>query len=125
MSKRYLFRNVAPIIFATVCISDAVAYDQRCYLLHCTSIIDFDAFVQRQLHTVAGTQTPFPFQGMCRNNTSNVLLDSGHVDSKQHLGVNLLGDQGFKSKQVPQCAPLATKGYNEPLFERHHKSYKI
>lgn len=53
-----------------------------------------------------------PFQdSICRSNNSNILLDSGYLDSRDHFGLNTPDNQRILQRQVVSCAPLKTEGY--------------
>ncbi|KUJ21309.1 uncharacterized protein LY89DRAFT_778879 [Mollisia scopiformis] len=94
-------------------VNDAANYAQQCYSADSSGILDCDKFVLPSLPTaVWDNNTGCPFQDdICRTNTSNLLLDSGYIDSNDDLGINAPEDQRFALRYVLQCAPLVTQGH--------------
>ncbi|KAI0419812.1 hypothetical protein F5X98DRAFT_384082 [Xylaria grammica] len=53
-----------------------------------------------------------PFQDeICANTNSNLRLDTGYIDSNDHIGLNAPASERFAWRYVLHCAPLKTKGY--------------
>ncbi|KAI0411567.1 hypothetical protein F5X98DRAFT_380641 [Xylaria grammica] len=97
-------------------IANAASYAEQAYSPNNIGIFSSAIFVRRQLDTVSfNFEAPCPFQEhLCRSNSSNLLLDSGYVDTGYQLGVNLRPDQSILFRQVVQCAPLVTDGHKTP-----------
>ncbi|KAI1762725.1 hypothetical protein GGR53DRAFT_532247 [Hypoxylon sp. FL1150] len=101
-------------------LSAAINYAFNCYSSGITSsTLACNTYVVDKLPTaVMGFKAPCPFQGnICRSNTSNLLLDTGFIDSNDHLGLNFDPENRILFRKVLQCAPLITEG--------HDASYKI
>lgn len=84
---------------------------QQCYS---TTLSTFDCtyFVKNNLRGTVDSNAPCPFSDeICRSNSSNIILDSGYVDTVEDLGVNSPQDESIKFRTVLQCAPLETHGY--------------
>lgn len=68
---------------------NAANYAQECYSGNATGSFDFTKFVKDHLPGTADDQVACPFEdGMCRSNQSNLLLDSGYIDSREDFGLN-------------------------------------
>jgi hypothetical protein len=93
--------------------ADAANYAQQCYSENSTEIPSCDRFVVKNLTTAAtDTEASCPFPGdTCRRNNSNIRLDTGYIDSHDHLGLNAQPAERFAYRYVLQCAPLKTQGY--------------
>jgi hypothetical protein len=64
------------------------------------------------IDTTAGC--PFE-EEMCKTHTDNIILDSGYINSHDHLGINAPNDERFLLRTRLQCAPLVTQGYEETI----------
>jgi hypothetical protein len=97
-------------------LGDAANYAQQCYSSNSSGLLDCDRFVVKSLNTsIIQTNLSCPFQdGLCRSNDSNLLLDTGFIDSNDDFGLNTPVDHRFKWRYVLQCAPLVTDGYASP-----------
>ena len=58
----------------------------------------------------ANAECPFD-SSICTLNKGNIMLDSGLIDSYQHLGLN--DGPRFQVRLKRHCAPLLTEGYTE------------
>jgi hypothetical protein len=47
---------------------------------------------------------------VCRSSDTNLLIDTGYLDSYNHFGLNTPPDQRFQYREVTHCAPLVTEG---------------
>ncbi|KAK8112477.1 hypothetical protein PG984_013003 [Apiospora sp. TS-2023a] len=89
--------------------SAAINYAEQCYSSgRISSMVECERFLVPKLPTaVADYDAGCPFEGdICRSNSSNILLDSGYIDSREHLGVNAPDGQ----RRHALC-PLKTEGY--------------
>ncbi|KAM7218392.1 hypothetical protein V8F06_006156 [Rhypophila decipiens] len=90
---------------------NAANYAQECYgnssgLLGCTT------FVQNKLPFTVDTAAPCPFAPeLCRTQNANIRLDTGLLDSNDHLGLNAPPENRVLFRKVLHCAPLVTEGY--------------
>lgn len=96
-------------------VNNAANYAQQCY---CTpgpdtpGMFDCTSFATPNLPTIVNQKAPCPFQnGLCRSNDSNLVLDTGYIDTNKHLGINLPPGQNIQFRSVLQCAPLITEGH--------------
>ncbi|PFH60604.1 hypothetical protein XA68_10660 [Ophiocordyceps unilateralis] len=96
--------------------SNAANYAQQCYTAQSAGMLDCATFVQQNLPRKINGQAPCPFKGgICRSNTSNLVLDTGYINSHQHLGVNYPPENRILFKYMLQCAPLETSGYSRTV----------
>lgn len=103
-------------------VSDAANYAQQCYSSPFEShgkepprsagVSDCNSFIVPSLPRSIDTNAPCPFaDGICRTNSSNLLLDTGYIDSHGHLGLNAPDDERLQIRQRYHCAPLRTDGF--------------
>ncbi|ETS78241.1 hypothetical protein PFICI_10303 [Pestalotiopsis fici W106-1] len=93
--------------------TDAANYVQQCYSEESSGVLDCDRFVVKQLKTeTIQTNRSCPFRGdICRSNNTNIRLDTGYIDSHDHLGLNTPPNERIAYRYVLECAPLKTEGY--------------
>jgi len=111
-------------------LNSAANYAQQCYSSNGSDIFDCSTFVTSQLPGTIDAEAPCPFEAnICRTNTSNILLDTGYVDSHTHLGLNAPDNERMLFRHVFHCAPLITEGHtsrldlwNESLVRYHYGS---
>lgn len=66
-------------------------------------------------HTIdSNSSCPFA-EDLCRIDRGNLLLDSGKLDSSQHLGLNI--GPRFTLQYRTHCAPLQTSGYTDIVMD--------
>ncbi|EQK98060.1 hypothetical protein OCS_06228 [Ophiocordyceps sinensis CO18] len=102
--------------------TNAANYAQQCYTSDITTgTLDCTTYVKRSLPWAADGHAPCPFKGgICRSNTSNLLLDSGLIDSHEHLGLNAPPADRIQARVVSHCAPLVTAGYSRNISVRNY-----
>ncbi len=109
--------------------NNAANYAQQCYLFNSSGsgMFDCTSFVENRLPATINDQAPCPFKnGICRSNNSNLLLDTGYIDSHEHLGLNAPENERIQIRNVYQCAPLRTTGYTSNVvglgqnYTRYH-----
>lgn len=89
----------------------AANYAQQCYGTNTSGIFDCGTFVTARIPSSVDNQTACPFaKGMCRGDTS-LRLDTGYIDSHEHLGLNAPFDERVIFRNVFQCAPIVTEGF--------------
>ncbi|KAH8885562.1 hypothetical protein GQ53DRAFT_845545 [Thozetella sp. PMI_491] len=94
-------------------VDSAENYAQQCYSSNSTGMFNCDHFVVPKLPVSVDGQAPCPFQnGICRTNSSNLLLDTGYIDSHEHLGINAPTGERILFRHIYHCAPLRTDGYS-------------
>ncbi|KAK7995754.1 hypothetical protein PG991_015221 [Apiospora marii] len=99
-------------------ISTAIQYAEQCYASDRTSkMVRCAGFIVPKLPTaVMNYHAGCPFQdSLCRSNSSNILLDTGYLDSREHFGLNTPDSQRFQQREVLHCAPLKTEGYESTV----------
>lgn len=89
-------------------------YAQGCYR-GSSSAPNCATFLRRSLPwTRTEVACPFPGQEkICRENSTNLRLDSGYIDSHFDLGINAPPEDRFLFRTVVECAPLHHEGYME------------
>ncbi|KAF6819240.1 hypothetical protein CPLU01_13089 [Colletotrichum plurivorum] len=87
-------------------------YAQQCYSgSTSTGALGCDTFVREQIPFSVQTNASCPFTAdICRSNDSNIILDTGFIDSHRDLGVNAPPSQRFHFRRRYHCAPLVTQG---------------
>ncbi|KAI1128269.1 hypothetical protein F5Y10DRAFT_292179 [Nemania abortiva] len=66
------------------------------------------------------TQAPCPFNNtMCRQESRNLRIDSGLLDSHIHFGVNAPPNQRILWRNVFHCAPMVTEGHTSLYFNQN------
>jgi hypothetical protein len=100
------------IPFVSKDVASSLAYAQRCYLQDANPR-DCAIFFQSRLQwqTDYNATCPFPGKEICLSDSGNLRLDSGYINSDQHLGINSSPETRFLMRTVVECAPLRTSGY--------------
>ncbi|KAK8007731.1 hypothetical protein PG989_001721 [Apiospora arundinis] len=114
-------------------IADAENYAQQCYAGQGSNILDCNRLVAQTLPTVTtDANSGCPFESdICLDNSTNLYLDTGYIDSNDHLGLNAPANQRFLWRQVLSCAPLRTDGYTtkhttqNTTFVRYHYGTQV
>ncbi|KAI1497320.1 hypothetical protein F5X99DRAFT_423614 [Biscogniauxia marginata] len=90
-------------------------YAQECYnKTGSPGFLSCSTFIKKQLPFTVDVEAGCPFaDGMCSTNNSNIILDSGYLDSHDHFGINAPTSQRTQWRKVMHCAPLMTEGYKE------------
>lgn len=103
-------------------------YAQRCY--SDSSYTDSEGrsscnlYIKRNFSSTVDRNASCPFQEkICRHEYDNIKIDTGYLDSQADLGLNTPTDLRFKFRRVLQCAPLKSKGYQQPAFYSPDKPY--
>lgn len=72
--------------------------------------------MKNNLRATVDSSASCPFSDeICRTNSSNIILDSGYIDTVKDLGVNSPQDESVQFRTVLQCAPLETHGYTSTI----------
>lgn len=90
----------------------AANYAQKCYS-NTTNPEDCRVYVKRQLPWTSNRRAgcPFPSKDICKSNQNNLELDTGFIDSNDHLGANGPLDMRVIFRETLKCAPLVSDGY--------------
>ncbi|KAI8627032.1 hypothetical protein F5Y19DRAFT_477924 [Xylariaceae sp. FL1651] len=99
-------------------IDAASNYAEACYSGDSAGLTDCNRFVVKQLtdNSTVDTEAKCPFSdNICRNASTNLLLDTGYLDSHIHLGLNAPPEQRILWRNVLHCAPLVTEGFTSQV----------
>ncbi|KAK6851590.1 hypothetical protein PG995_011715 [Apiospora arundinis] len=113
--------------------ADADNYAQQCYAGQGSNILDCNRLVVQTLPTITKDgNSACPFESdICLSNSTNIHLDTGYIDSNDHLGLNAPANQRFFWRKVLSCAPLKTDGYttrhttDNRTFVRYHYGAQV
>ncbi|KAI0552680.1 hypothetical protein F4679DRAFT_533495 [Xylaria curta] len=91
-------------------------YAQQCYSDDFSSgALGCQTFVQQKIPFSVSKNATCPFpqdKNICRRNDSNIVLDTGLIDSHLDMGLNLPPKERFQYRRVLSCAPLSTDNYS-------------
>lgn len=105
--------------------NNALNYAQQCYNSNSSGLLDCKGFVTERIPLFVNEQAPCPFPGeICRDNASNLMLDTGFVNSHDHLGINSRPAERLFFRMTLQCAPLITSGFTTS-HEGKYRNYTI
>lgn len=102
------------------------SYAKECYMANASSVLDCSTLIKKNLASriVIDTHSPCPFTGgLCRSNDSNLMIDSGYLDSNDDFGLNAPPDKRFQFRHVAQCAPLSTENRTSTYNISSDRSY--
>ena len=94
-------------------ISASADYAQQCYASG-ASAQECSIFIKKQIPQYTSTNTSCPFPGkdqICLRNSTNLRIDTGLIDSHEHLGMNAAPKDRFFYRNVLECAPLRVQGF--------------
>ncbi|KAJ2981336.1 hypothetical protein NUW58_g6714 [Xylaria curta] len=91
----------------------AANYAQQCYSNDKTGLLDCGRFITKKVeNSKINIQASCPFRNnICRNESTNLLIDSGYIDSHDILGLNAPPNERILLRNVLHCAPLTTTGF--------------
>ncbi|KAI0817298.1 hypothetical protein GGR55DRAFT_11801 [Xylaria sp. FL0064] len=93
-------------------INSAANYAQQCYSSKNTGLLDCNRFAMQQVAKIIDSQAGCPFKShVCRNESANLRIDSGFLDTHHVLGFNAPSNERILFRNVLHCAPLTTAGY--------------
>ncbi|KAI0451116.1 hypothetical protein F5B21DRAFT_516963 [Xylaria acuta] len=93
-------------------IDNAANYAQQCYSNNTAGTLDCGRFVTKKLESLIDNTATCPFQDeMCRSNAANIRIDSGYINSHEHLGHNYPAENRILARNVFHCAPITTTGF--------------
>ena len=103
-------------------IKNAASYAQQCYN-NGTKLFDCTSFIKKHLPGTTEPNAPCPFQDhMCRSK-SNLRLDTGYIDSSEHLGINWPRRGRISYRMVLHCAPLVTERHSDNTRANNRTRY--
>ncbi|KAH7130062.1 hypothetical protein B0J11DRAFT_522347 [Dendryphion nanum] len=91
---------------------DSLAYALQCYRNESDHDVELcKTFAVPNLPYQMNTSYSCPFDGICHSSSDNLLIDSGYIDVRKHLGLNKGPNLRLRLKR--QCAPIITKGFHQ------------
>lgn len=111
-------------IWSSKILNNARNYAQQCYATDDTTTTSMcGTFVKDRLKIIQNTTASCPFNSnVCQSQSSNLILDSGYVDSHFDLGLNSPPDKRILFRCKMHCAPLQVLGY-ESEFTLNNTNY--
>ena len=90
----------------------ATTYSRACYD-NIDSGFGCNQYVQQQLHWTSNQNATCPFSpGLCiYGSTAAYEMDTGLLDTHEHLGINAAQSDRIQYRKVTSCSPLHTRGY--------------
>ncbi|KAI8625216.1 hypothetical protein F5Y19DRAFT_479921 [Xylariaceae sp. FL1651] len=89
-------------------------YAQQCYpRVSSPGELGCQTFIRQKIPFDVITNATCPFSqdtSICRSNDSNIIVDTGLIDSHFDMGLNLPPSERFQYRRVMSCAPLSTDG---------------
>ncbi|KAF9634759.1 hypothetical protein BFW01_g5654 [Lasiodiplodia theobromae] len=112
--------GAAELVFYLPPISSALSasteYVQQCYSGNSSGACG--NFVRSSIPTKVNQTAACPFDPkICKTQDSNILLDTGYLDTRDDFGINLKKTGRFSYRRVLHCAPLVTEGYQAKLSD--------
>lgn len=96
--------------------ANSANYAQQCYSRLTSGMFDCLTYVRNRRPATADPRAPCPFPGpVCRSNASNLVLDTGLLDSHHHLGINAAPRDRVLFRLRFHCAPLLTRPYSRDI----------
>ncbi|KAH1596408.1 hypothetical protein KXX34_000458 [Aspergillus fumigatus] len=91
----------------------ATSYARTCYVPGAERLPQCNIYAQTRLALHTTTNASCPFQsGMCLEGDSTAFaMDTGLLDSREHLGINAPDDERVLFRKSASCAPLTRAGY--------------
>ncbi|KAK7926623.1 hypothetical protein PG985_003621 [Apiospora marii] len=103
-------------------------YAQQCYTNRSSGLVECARFITDTIPTATmdyEAACPFDDSGVCQQNSSNLRLDTGHMNSNDIFGLNAPRDETLTLRYVLQCASLKTEGRarNTTVSNRNFTTY--
>jgi hypothetical protein len=105
--------------YTTQKIQNAASLADQCVEGGAPRALACDFFSTRRLPLeIFDTSAPCPFdEKICVSRDGNLVIDTGLIDSHEHLGINAHPSERFAFRRKIHCAPLTTKGYTEDVVD--------
>jgi hypothetical protein len=87
-------------------------YSQQCYT-GAENDEDCLQYVKSRLPLKVTSDAPCPFSEEICKTKSNIIVDTGFLNSNTDLGINLPKKDQFEVRVLNHCAPLVSQGYSE------------
>ncbi|KAK4160457.1 hypothetical protein QBC43DRAFT_359640 [Cladorrhinum sp. PSN259] len=105
----------------------SISYAERCYPSNVTGFSDCkdsSYYVQARLPFSVDKSAGCPFEKkLCASSNSNIMIDTGLIDSHTHLGINTPPNSRFQLRRTMHCAPLKTEGYRSPFMSANNRLF--
>ncbi|KAI1112279.1 hypothetical protein F5Y14DRAFT_463742 [Nemania sp. NC0429] len=111
-SLSQVFTDYTPYLADSL--TQASIYASQCYEGSSSSSMGCGIFVKPQLKAEkidANTSCPFPT--LCQTEDSNLLIDTGLLNSHDDFGINAPEDERFLFRMTVACAPLMSENYSK------------
>jgi hypothetical protein len=90
-------------------------YAMQCYS-NVSNSEDCHLYVKPHITTSVTRNASCPFaEEMCKSKDSNIIVDTGFMDSHHDLGINSPLNERFQLRYVHHCAPIVSRGYKKVL----------
>lgn len=95
--------------------SSSANYVQQCYMDRSVTQGCL-VFPKKSLpaHPVRNATCPFS-ESICKSQNTNLLLDTGYLDSNLDFGINMPRDENWLYRRIMHCAPLKTEDYRRSI----------
>lgn len=108
LSDKELFYNP----YTAKQLQSAGIYAQQCYDKDAGDSQYCTTYVQKSLNYTVSTNASCPFdKTICLSDDTNIIVDTGYLDSHEHFGLNAPESERFQYRRVLHCAPLTTVNY--------------
>ncbi|TDZ20841.1 hypothetical protein Cob_v006238 [Colletotrichum orbiculare MAFF 240422] len=100
-------------------------YAQQCYSGNmATGALGCNTFVREHIPFYVQTNASCPFtSGVCLSSDSNIILETGLIDSHHDLGINAPPLERFYFRKKYHCAPLKTEGHTTIMEASDSRNY--
>lgn len=107
--------------YASTFSTNVASYAQQCYSSGRSGILECAKFVTRTISTASMSYNEScPFHGICRQNSSNIRFDTGHMDSNRVFGLNSGKDSSLTFRYVLRVSLLKLYSRSLPPIPRDH-----
>lgn len=119
-----LVKYQVPVAVRDVISADS--YARNCYTgSSAHSSLNCDTWIRKHVKApIVDPNAGCPFKkGICQAEDSNLLIDTGYLDSNEDFGRNTPREQSFQYRRVIQCAPLQAQGYTSQINTSRQESF--
>ncbi|KAI1359055.1 hypothetical protein F5Y08DRAFT_350059 [Xylaria arbuscula] len=105
-------------------LTQASIYASQCYEGSSSSSMGCGVFVKPHLKAEKiDTNASCPFPSLCQTEDSNLLIDTGLLNSHNDFGINAPEDERFLFRMAVACAPLMSENYSKIYNVSQDRSY--
>ncbi|KAI3326299.1 hypothetical protein HD806DRAFT_552583 [Xylariaceae sp. AK1471] len=105
-------------------LNQAATYASQCYEGSSSSSMGCGVFVKPRLKAeTTDENAPCPFSSMCKTEDSNLLIDTGLLNSHYDFGINAPENERFLFRMAVACAPLKSEGFSKIYNVSQDRSY--